>query len=63
MRKPLSVGQVVEVRHLQGIEVGTIESINWKTGKALVHFKYESCPHFDSFNIEQLQPLPITLVN
>jgi hypothetical protein len=50
-------GQFVEVQHLQGTEIGEISSINYKTGKALIFFDYEQCPHFDSFNITQLKKI------
>ena len=61
--EPLVKGQLVEVSHLQGIEVGEIESVNYKTGKVLVYFNYEACPHFDSFNLDQVKPLKPKLVD
>ena len=55
-------GQIVEVVHLQGVEVGTIESINLRTGKVLIDFAYEDCPHFDSFNISQIRKIKLKSV-
>jgi hypothetical protein len=48
-------GRKVTVTHLQGSEVGEIESVNWNSGKVLVYFNYESCPHLDSFSIDQVE--------
>ena len=55
-------GQKVLVSHLQGEEEGEIESINLKTGKVLVFFNYLDCPHFDSFNLNQVRPLRPTIL-
>ena len=55
-------GQLVEVSHLQGTEVGEFESINFKTGRVTVFFNYEACPHFDTFLIEQVKPIKPKLV-
>ena len=62
MNRNLVVGQMVVVTHLQGEEVGRLESINMLTGKALVYFDYESCPHFDSFNLNQVNSVPLVIV-
>lgn len=61
MNENLAEGQFVEVTHLQGTEVGIIESINFKSGKVLVFFDYEACPHFDSFNINQVKPIKLSV--
>jgi hypothetical protein len=55
-------GQMVEVTHLQGTEVGEVESVNYQSGRVLVFFNYEACPHFDSFNLSQVKPLKPRLV-
>jgi hypothetical protein len=55
MNETLVKGQQVVVTHLQGSEIGEVESYNPRTGKVLVFFNYESCPHFDSFNFEQVK--------
>ena len=31
-------GQMVEVSHLQGTEIGEVESVNYQTGKVLIFF-------------------------
>lgn len=36
--------------------MGEVESVNLKTGKLLVYFSNPSCPHFDSFNLNQVRP-------
>ena len=55
-------GQRVIVTHLQGEEEGQVESVNLKTGKVLVFFNYPECPHFDSFNLNQVRPIKLTMV-
>ncbi len=55
-------GRKVTVTHLQGSEIGEIESVNWNSGKILVYFNYESCPHFDSFNIDQVELFQVSEV-
>lgn len=50
----LTVGMDVIVKHDLGLEVGTIESINFISGKVLLYFDYPDCPHFASFNISQI---------
>lgn len=55
-------GQMVEVSHLQGTEIGEVESVNYKTGKVLVYFNYEACPHSTSFNLSQVKPIKPRLV-
>ncbi len=55
-------GQLVEVTHLQGNEIGEVESVNYAIGKVLVYFNYEACPHFTSFNLSQVRPLTPKLV-
>lgn len=54
MSEGLVKGQRVVVTHLQGEEFGTVESVNYTTKKVLVYFDYEDCPHFDSFNLNQV---------
>ena len=61
MKNQLTKGQKVIVTHLQGQESGEVESVNYKTGKVLVFFNYEDCPHYDSFNLEQVEPFPLAL--
>ena len=51
----MTIGNKVQVTSLAGIEIGVLDSINFNTGKALVFFDYDSCPHFCSFNISQLK--------
>ena len=48
-------GMYVIIKHDQGLEIGRVDSINFATGKILIFFNYESCPHFALFNIEQVQ--------
>ncbi len=55
-------GQMVEVTHLQGTEIGEVDSVNYQTGKVLVYFNYEACPHFTSFNLNQVKPIKPRLV-
>lgn len=55
-------GQMVEVSHLQGTEIGEVESVNYQTGKVLVFFNYEACPHFTSFNLSQVRSIKPRLV-
>lgn len=55
-------GQMVEVSHLQGTEIGEVESVNYQTGKVLIFFNYEACPHFTSFNLSQVRPIKPRLV-
>jgi len=50
----LKVGMQVLLKHDLGLELGEIESINWKSGKVLVYFDYIDCPHFATFNIDQI---------
>ena len=59
MNENLTKGQFVEVTHLQGTEAGIVESVNFKTGKVLVFFNYDACPHFDTFNINQVKPFKL----
>jgi hypothetical protein len=47
-------GLEVIVKHDQGLEIGTIYSINFVTGKVLIYFNYPECPHFASFNVNQI---------
>ena len=56
-------GQMVEVTHLQGTEIGEVDSVNYQTGKVLVYFNYEACPHFTSFNLNQVKPIKPRLVS
>lgn len=55
-------GQMVEVSHLQGTEIGEVESVNYQTGKVLIFFNYEACPHFTSFNLSRVRPIKPRLV-
>ena len=55
-------GQMVEVSHLQGTEIGEVESVNYQTGKVLIFFNYEACPHFTSFNLSQVRQIKPRLV-
>ena len=55
-------GQMVEVSHLQGTEIGEVESLNYQTGKVLIFFNYEACPHFTYFNLSQVRPIKPRLV-
>jgi hypothetical protein len=50
-------GQIVEVSHDQGTEIGEIYSINYKTGKALIYKNDLGCPHFFGVNISQINTL------
>lgn len=59
----LTKGQLVEVTSLQGIEIGEVDSINYKTGKVTVYFNYEACPHFDTFNLSQVKAFNPKLVS
>lgn len=62
MSTQLVKGQKVQVTHLQGVEAGVVESVNYRTGKVLVYFDNKDCPHFDSFNLDQVQPYPLGIV-
>lgn len=42
------------VSHDQGDEIGTIYSINYKTGKAVIYIDEPNCPHYFTTNINQL---------
>lgn len=53
----MKTGDSVKVTSLAGVEFGVIESINFKTNKALVYFDYADCPHFDSFQLTQVEVL------
>ena len=55
-------GQMVEVSHLQGTEIGEVESVNYQTGKVLIFFNYDACPHFTSFNLSQVRQIKPRLV-
>jgi hypothetical protein len=52
----LKAGQLVEVTHDQGKEIGMLYSINYKSGKALIFAETKDCPHFFNANINQLNP-------
>ncbi len=56
-------GQMVEVTHLQGTEIGEVDSVNYQTVKVLVFFNYEACPHLTSFNLNQVKPIKPRLVS
>lgn len=51
----LKVGTSVKVSHMNGIEFGEIESINYKSGKVLVAFGSGFSLNFCSFNINQVE--------
>jgi cytochrome oxidase Cu insertion factor (SCO1/SenC/PrrC family) len=53
----ISVGQFVVIKHDQGLEIGTVESINHKSKRVLIFFNYESCPHYCSFNFSQINQI------
>lgn len=55
-------GMKVVVSHLQGEEMGEIESIDRANEKVLVFFNYPSCPHFCSFNLSQVRPIELKSV-
>lgn len=55
-------GQMVEVSHLQGTEIGEVDSVNYQTGKVLIFFNYEACPHLTSFNLSQVRPIKPRLI-
>jgi len=54
----LKEGEIVEVTHNQGNEIGLLYSINYKSGKALIFSDTKECPHFFSANINQLTACP-----
>jgi hypothetical protein len=54
-KQEIKVGMQVLISHDMGLEFGRIESINYKSGKVLVYFDYKACPHFASFNLDQIQ--------
>jgi hypothetical protein len=56
-RTELVKGRKVLVTSLVGEEIGELDSINWNTGKAVVWFGDNACPHFCDFNINQVEPL------
>ena len=53
-KKPLHEGQIVVIKHDQGLEIGEISSINYKTGKVDIFFNYQACPHYCTFNLDQI---------
>lgn len=55
----LTVGMDVIVKHDLGLEIGSIESINLRSGKVLLFFDYPDCPHFASFNISQIMSFEV----
>jgi hypothetical protein len=58
-KREYRVGMEVIVKHDLGLECGTIESVNLHSGKILVFFDYPECPHFASFNINQVAEFKI----
>lgn len=50
----MKIGMEVVIKHDLGVEIGRIESINFKSGKVLIFFDYVDCPHFASFNLNQI---------
>lgn len=59
----LKVGMEVLIKHDLGLEIGQIESINLKAGKVLVYFDYVDCPHFATFNLNQVVSFEIRTIN
>ena len=55
MTSTLKVGMAVEVTHINGTEIGGIESINLNSGKVLVAFGSGSSLNFCLFNIDQVK--------
>lgn len=51
----LKIGMVVEVTHINGKEIGFVESFDYKTGKVLVAFGVNSGLNFCLFNITQVK--------
>jgi len=58
-KRKYRVGMDVIVKHDLGLECGTIESVNYNSRKVLVFFDYPECPHFASFNMNQVVEFPI----
>lgn len=59
----LKVGMEVLIKHDLGLEIGQIESINLISGKVLVYFDYVDCPHFATFNLNQVVSFEIRTLN
>jgi hypothetical protein len=57
-----TTGQLVLVSHDQGLEVGELFSINYKTGKATIYISSSDCPHYYGVNVSQLQEFKPQLV-
>lgn len=55
MNATLKVGMAVEVTHINGTEIGGIESINYNSGKVLVAFGTGAQLNFCTFNISQVK--------
>ena len=55
MSANLKVGMAVEVTHINGIEIGGIESINYKSGKVVIAFNTGAQLNFCTFNISQVK--------
>jgi hypothetical protein len=55
----MKVGMEVLIKHDLGLEIGQIESINPKSGKVLVHFDYVDCPHYATFNLDQIMSFEV----
>lgn len=49
------VGDTVQTQSMAGLEYGKVVSINHKIGKVDIWFDYDSCPHFYSFNFNQIK--------
>lgn len=49
------VGDTVQTESMAGLEYGKVVSINDKIGKVEIWFDYDSCPHFYSFNFNQIK--------
>lgn len=58
----IAEGQKVLVSHDQGDEIGTVYSINYMSGKAVIYIEEPSCPHFYATNIFQIRPLNLRLI-
>lgn len=49
------VGDTVQTESMAGLEFGKVVSINHFSGRVDVWFDYDSCPHFYSFNFNQIK--------
>lgn len=49
------VGDTVQTESMAGLEFGKVVSINRNSGKVDIWFDYDSCPHFYTFNFNQIK--------